>query len=279
MSDPHDLPARANLAQIGGSAHGPISAGVDWGRAGPRRLRRSTPPTAAPSRPLGGPTHRRRPRGHARAPGAHRAAGRAAGRDRAPSGLIVETLVAAGHPVVPIHPNVVKACRPRYRAAGGKSDPGDAYMLADILRTDGHRFRPLMPGIGRDQGPARPGAWPRRSRRRHGSPSPISSGACSRASGPAPWPSLPTSTARSPSPSSQRYPTPDSAARLGDKRLQVLPRPAPLFRPPQRRPSCSPACAPQPAGLAGDAEADAKGELVRALVGRARNPRHPRSPS
>ena len=60
-----------------------------------------------------------------------------------PSGLVVETLAAAGHPVVPIHPNVVKACRPRYRAAGGKSDPGDAYMLADILRTDGHRFQPL----------------------------------------------------------------------------------------------------------------------------------------
>ena len=62
-----------------------------------------------------------------------------------PSGLIVDALVEAGHPVIPIHPNVVKACRPRYRAAGGKSDPGDAYMLADILRTDGHRFRPLMP--------------------------------------------------------------------------------------------------------------------------------------
>ena len=62
-----------------------------------------------------------------------------------PSGLIVEALSEAGHPVVPLHPNVVKACRPRYRAAGGKSDPGDAYMLADILRTDGHRFRPLQP--------------------------------------------------------------------------------------------------------------------------------------
>ena len=60
------------------------------------------------------------------------------------SGLIVDALLAAGHPVIPIHPNVVKACRPRCRAAGGKSDPGDAYMLADILRTDGHRFRPLM---------------------------------------------------------------------------------------------------------------------------------------
>jgi len=62
-----------------------------------------------------------------------------------PSGLIADALVAAGHPVVPIHPNVVKACRPRYRAAGGKSDPGDSFMLADILRTDGHRFRRLVP--------------------------------------------------------------------------------------------------------------------------------------
>lgn len=62
-----------------------------------------------------------------------------------PSGLVVDTLVDAGHPVVPIHPNALKACRSRYRAAGGKSDPGDAYILADVLRTDGHRFRPLRP--------------------------------------------------------------------------------------------------------------------------------------
>lgn len=62
-----------------------------------------------------------------------------------PNGLLVDALVAAGHPVVPIHPNVVKASRPRYRAALSKSDPGDAYLLADLLRTDGHRFRPLKP--------------------------------------------------------------------------------------------------------------------------------------
>ena len=60
-----------------------------------------------------------------------------------PSGLIVDALVAAGHPVVPIHPNAVKASRPRYRANGAKDDRGDAYLLADLLRTDGHRFRPL----------------------------------------------------------------------------------------------------------------------------------------
>jgi transposase len=60
-----------------------------------------------------------------------------------PSGLVVDTLVEAGYQVVPIHPNVVKACRPRYSAAGGKHDLGDAYLLADVLRTDGHRFRAL----------------------------------------------------------------------------------------------------------------------------------------
>lgn len=62
-----------------------------------------------------------------------------------PTGLLVDTLVEAGFVVVPLHPNAVKACRPRYSAAGGKDDRGDAYMLADILRTDGHRFRPLQP--------------------------------------------------------------------------------------------------------------------------------------
>ena len=46
---------------------------------------------------------------------------------------------------MPIHPNVVKATRPRYRSHGGKSDASDAYLLADLLRTDGHRFKPLAP--------------------------------------------------------------------------------------------------------------------------------------
>lgn len=62
-----------------------------------------------------------------------------------PSGLLVDALVATGQTVVPIHPNVVAAARPRYRAAISKSDRGDAYLLADLLRTDGHRFRSLQP--------------------------------------------------------------------------------------------------------------------------------------
>jgi hypothetical protein len=40
-----------------------------------------------------------------------------------PSGLIVDALLAAGHPVIPIHPNAVKACRPRYRAGGEQGMP------------------------------------------------------------------------------------------------------------------------------------------------------------
>ena len=62
-----------------------------------------------------------------------------------PSGLIVDALVEFGFTVVPIHPNIVKATRPRYRSHGAKSDASDAYLLADLLRTDGHRFAPLAP--------------------------------------------------------------------------------------------------------------------------------------
>lgn len=66
------------------------------------------------------------------------------GIDR-PSRLLGQALLAASPPVVPIHPNVAKACRSRDRAAGAKSDPGDAFMIADILRTDCHRFWRLSP--------------------------------------------------------------------------------------------------------------------------------------
>jgi transposase len=62
-----------------------------------------------------------------------------------PDGLLVDRLLAAGHEVVPIHANAFHATRPRWEGAGSKSDPGDAYRLADLLRTDRHRLRPLKP--------------------------------------------------------------------------------------------------------------------------------------
>jgi transposase len=60
-------------------------------------------------------------------------------------GLVVARLLAAGHPVVPIDPGAFHATRPRWSAAGAKTDPGDSYKLADYLRTDGHRLRRLTP--------------------------------------------------------------------------------------------------------------------------------------
>ena len=59
------------------------------------------------------------------------------------SGLVVDRLMAAGHPVVPVHPTAFWAARPRWGASGAKSDAGDSYKLADYLRTDGHRLRRL----------------------------------------------------------------------------------------------------------------------------------------
>jgi len=61
------------------------------------------------------------------------------------SALVVDRLLDAGHPVVPIHPNAFNAARPRWGASRAKSDAGDSYKLADYLCTDGHRLRYLRP--------------------------------------------------------------------------------------------------------------------------------------
>jgi transposase len=61
-----------------------------------------------------------------------------------PEGILVDRLLEAGIHIVAVHPNIVKAARSRYHTAG-KSDAGDAYVLADLLRTDGHRFKALVP--------------------------------------------------------------------------------------------------------------------------------------
>jgi transposase len=182
-----------------------------------------------------------------------------------PSGLIVDALVAAGHPVVPIHPNVVKACRPRYRAAGGKSDPGDAYMLADVLRTDGHRFRPLTPVSdeikalralvrARDDLVTQRVALANQLRS-------LLEGF---------WPGAAAIFAAIDSPIALafvgRYPTPESAGRLGEKRLASFMA---------QHGYCGRRSAAEllarlraaPTGLAGEAEADAKGEIARVLAG------------
>ncbi|WP_219996110.1 IS110 family transposase [Nocardioides humi] len=62
-----------------------------------------------------------------------------------PDGPVIDTLLAAGLSVVVISPNQVKNLRGRYGSAGNKDDRFDAYVLADTLRTDRTRLRPLIP--------------------------------------------------------------------------------------------------------------------------------------
>lgn len=62
-----------------------------------------------------------------------------------PDGPVVDALLAADLEVVVVASRSVKALRERYGTAGNKSDRSDAYVLADCLRTDGHRWRSLEP--------------------------------------------------------------------------------------------------------------------------------------
>ena len=62
-----------------------------------------------------------------------------------PDGPVVDTLLDAGLTVVVISPNQVKNLRGRYGSAGNKDDRFDAFVLADTLRTDRARLRPLVP--------------------------------------------------------------------------------------------------------------------------------------
>ena len=59
-----------------------------------------------------------------------------------PDGPVVEALLDAGLPVAVVPPRQVKNLRSRYGRTG-KDDRFDAYVLADAMRTDGHRFPDL----------------------------------------------------------------------------------------------------------------------------------------
>ena len=60
-----------------------------------------------------------------------------------PRGLLVACLRATGRPVYPINPMSVARYRDRHSVAGKKSDHGDSFVLASVLRTDMHVHRPL----------------------------------------------------------------------------------------------------------------------------------------
>jgi len=60
-----------------------------------------------------------------------------------PRGLLVACLRATGREVYPINPMAVARYRDRHSIAGRKSDHGDSFVLANVLRTDMHAHRPL----------------------------------------------------------------------------------------------------------------------------------------
>jgi transposase len=58
-------------------------------------------------------------------------------------GLFVGALVAAGYTVLAVNPLSTSRYRERHSTSGAKSDPGDARVLAEVARTDGHNHRPV----------------------------------------------------------------------------------------------------------------------------------------
>jgi hypothetical protein len=56
-------------------------------------------------------------------------------------GLMVSGLVAAGFDIFAINPKASSRYRERHHTSGSKSDPGDAKMLADLVRTDRQNHR------------------------------------------------------------------------------------------------------------------------------------------
>jgi hypothetical protein len=58
-------------------------------------------------------------------------------------GLFVAALVAAGYQVFAVNPLATSRYRDRHSVSGAKSDPGDAKVLADMVRTDRHNHRPV----------------------------------------------------------------------------------------------------------------------------------------
>lgn len=180
-----------------------------------------------------------------------------------PSGLLVDALLEAGLCVVPIHPNALKASRPRYHGAG-KSDPGDAYMLADLLRTDGHRFKPLEPQSDEIRAlralvRTRDDLVDARVALANQLRSLLESF----------WPGAAEIFTEVDSPIAlafvARYPTPQSAARLGEKRLAAFLAQHGYCG---RRPVAAllERLQAAPIGRTGELEAKAKGELVRSLA-------------
>jgi transposase len=60
--------------------------------------------------------------------------------------LLIDYLVEQGYPTIYVlPPNAVKSAQGRYRQSGAKSDPSDARLIADMLRTDAGKYTVWIP--------------------------------------------------------------------------------------------------------------------------------------
>jgi transposase len=138
-----------------------------------------------------------------------------------PDGRLVDLLLEAGHPVVPVKPNAIKAWRDGEVLSGAKSDAGDAAVIAEYLRLRAHKLKAAAPYS--DQTKAL-----RTVVRARGDLVEMRVAATNQLSAllEAHWPGAKAIFADVESPVSleflTRYPTPAAAAHLGEKRMAAF---------------------------------------------------------
>jgi len=138
-----------------------------------------------------------------------------------PDGRLVDLLLEAGHPVVPVKPNAIKTWRDGEVLSGAKSDAGDAAVIAEYLRLRAHKLRIAAPYS--DQTKAL-----RTVVRTRGDLVEMRVAATNQLSAllEAHWPGAVAIFADVESPVSleflTRYPTPAAAAHLGEKRMAAF---------------------------------------------------------
>jgi transposase len=182
-----------------------------------------------------------------------------------PDGRLVDWLLEAGHPVIPVRSNAIKAWREGEVVSGAKSDTGDAKVIADYLRLRHHQLRTLTPFSDATRAlRAVVGARGELVRQRVAAINQLT------ATLDAFWPGakavFPDVERQIALAFLQRYPTPESAAGLGEQRMAAfLTRHRYCGRTPAAELLARLRAAP--AGLAGGAEATARRDAVLAFVG------------
>jgi transposase len=181
-----------------------------------------------------------------------------------PDGRLVDRLLEAGHPVVPVQPNAIKAWRDAEVLSGAKNDPSDAALIAEYLRLRQHRLRVLAP-FSPETRALRAFVRTRDDLVDQRVAASNQLGACLEAF----WPGAKAIFADLASPITldflTRYPTPESAASLGERRLVAfLTKHGYCGR---RSPGELLArLRAAPAGLTGTVEAEARRDTVLAMV-------------